>query len=248
MFAAQFDSRQAVRSASDLINTTFGRDEAKMLKDHIRLLNAALVNILGGCHSDLANAADSEPRFKRMRILSASNLEYIRYNHMDLLRWFNDKFPVRGEVDRSGKTMNVGVVTAIILSKLVYKDGVWRVWEHYTKGTFPSDAGFGAMSALWRFCLQNRQHGGGERVQLDMFQRTVHAFLTAWNYPQTHTEEPYQPDATYQISRGIIAVKKTAKVDGKVTVMATATAEVKVKGPGAQVAHKKVTAKLRKVA
>lgn len=233
MFASQFDSRDAVRTASDLINTTFGREQAKLLKTHIRLLNAAIVNILKGCDEDLRKVRECDPRFPRMKILSPSNLMYVKNNHMDLLLWFNKNFTIRGAKDPMGKLMNVGVVTAIILSRLVYGEEVCGVWKHYVDGTFVPDAGQKALRNLWAHCIQNKENGGGERVQLDMFQRATHAFLTAWNYTSTHKEDEYQEGARYQISRGMVseapkASASASKKAGKLMVTATATATVVV--------------------
>ena len=190
-----------------------------------------MVNIVTGCpDEDLARIAECDPRFSRgKKLLSISNLEYIRDHEKKALRWVCEHFPVHGKRDPHGTILNVGVFTAIVLTYKLDGDKAWEIWKHYLDGTFPGPE-YQPLSDLWRGICFHKLEYTGDRGQNNMFQRAIHAYLVARDFPITRKYQAYEDGAHYQISKGMVSEPKPKKGKGTKTttltlsVMATATA------------------------
>jgi hypothetical protein len=216
-FASYFDSRDAARTPSEQIYQTFG-EEANMFQTHIQFLNTANVNIRRGCpDEDLNRIAECDPYFKRGKVLSYSNLEYIRDRDMKTLQWFHHNFPSRSNGDALKRLMNSGIVTAIILTyKLALQKGesvgnVRTIWNNLMTGEFPQDSGYRALRELRDSILTAIKVGGGERVQGDMFQRAIHGYNMVRHFGTGKFQQAYEEGTRYQIDKGAIKVLKSGK-------------------------------------
>ncbi len=220
-----FDNTGSSRTVGDHIHTSFGKEVADKRMGHIKLQNAALVNIKAGCpNHDLDRLEVCNPNFDRMKIVSYENFDEVKKD-WGTNDWLYRNFPISISRNRDeSRVINLAVCTAMILTYKLALEGklklsvaeVTEIWKNYQSGTMPPKAGFEEFVRLRSALIKKPNTGGGgntARYQSSYYQWAVCAFNMAMNHG-TGTIERYMPGSRYLVGSGLInprKIKKTKK-------------------------------------
>lgn len=193
----RFDSAESTRTGNERIVYFFGPGK-DVSRKHIRRLNSGVQNTRLGCpDGDMSRIKECCPGFDRVRLISFESLTYLRDHHQELLKWFPENFNLGSG---TGKYLNVGIFTAVILTRLVDGPESTAIWKRFVSGENLS----GALLAF-REEIRNSKTptSGGQQTQTEMFHKALHAYLSEKQLFNAHITN-YVVGQRWQISTGLI--------------------------------------------
>jgi hypothetical protein len=205
-FIIRLDSAMAKRSRNEMIGYVFGNEVSKK---HVGLVNSAVQNIRWGCPGeDMANIKESNPFFPRNSSVTGEQLNYLHEKHMQDYEWLKTNFS--GDKNR---LLAVGIVTAIVLTKLIDGPEVADIWKRFVSGENLS----GPLKDFRNELVAMSVRPAGQAGQTILFRKAMHAYLAEKQLFNAHLCR-YRVGQIWQISHGKISTgspesdrKKTKK-------------------------------------
>jgi hypothetical protein len=192
-FISRLDSALSRRSKDDMLGYYFP-DRVNISKKHVSFVNTAIQNILVGCpDKSMATLKKSNPHFPRMTLFSHPQLVYLRDHHKTEIDWFQNNF----SIGKGNRFLNVGTVTAIILTKLIDGSEVADYWKRFVSGENISGATFKFREELRAMKILPC----GQAGQSLLFQKALHAYLAEKKLFNAHLTV-FTDGSKWQITHG----------------------------------------------